>query len=282
VRYQVSLASASAKLERAGIHRDVLDSDVAQAFSVETNRVLLGAEIDAETGYHLLRVESAPDLDSLLTQFGLTLGDALINLRSALDHLFWQLACFHVGGTPEKHWLVQFPIDDCRDTFRKRPVKNYIDPGHWAIIESHQPYHGLDGRPDSWSGTYAHQLALLRNLTNDDKHKITTPMLAISNRITLRRIEGLVWSGFDQLLAGQFPIQSHVEFLNLGEPAVVGAVVGRTRPTGRGAKPKLHNIGEVTPQIALPGRGAAIPALDRITERVALILNEFANLFPAA
>lgn len=280
--YQVSFASARAKFERAEMHRNALDHNIRQVFAEKANRISVSAEIDPESGYHVFRIESVPELDPIIMQLGLGVGDVIHNLRGALDHLFWQLACFHTNGSPPDPRLVQFPMDDDPGWFPKRPVRADLDPAHWDIIETHQPYHGQDGRPDSWVGPHIHPLALLRNLSNDDKHKVTPPVLAIPSGLDFFGTRGIEFRPFIDIDSFEgFEVETVFSHLNVGEVVALGLPVGRALLTGPGAKPKIDDAGQVIPSVALAEGRSVVPTIDRLARRVDLILGEFEPLFPA-
>ena len=107
--YQPDFRSVRAKIERAKEHRDILEREIQDAFEVESNRVGLRVEFDPESGYHVFRARTFPPED-LLVRFGLILGDALQNLRAALDHLVWQLSLHKRNGrSPRNPTTVDFP-----------------------------------------------------------------------------------------------------------------------------------------------------------------------------
>ena len=106
------------------------------------------------------------------------LGDAIHNLRSALDHLLWQLVVLDSGkdGTTE----TQFPIEssgsrywsigkDGLDSLRDRRLRG-LSKEHKAMIDTCQPYRirGQAGVPT----TAIDPLATLQDLSNHDKHRL--------------------------------------------------------------------------------------------------------------
>ncbi len=115
-------------------------------------------------------------------------GDYVHNLRSALDHLAWQLV--KVSGAKPGPWT-SFPTYGDKDDFirdvqqraKKRgpgPLEG-IDPHGpiWALIESYQPYNNTKLPPwlptdmperDSWKPRLTH-LGILNALNNIDKHR---------------------------------------------------------------------------------------------------------------
>ena len=177
--YQPDFRSVRAKIERAKEHRDILEREIQDAFEVESNRVGLRVEFDPESGYHVFRARTFPPED-LLVRFGLILGDALQNLRAALDHLVWQLSLHERNGrSPRNPTTVQFPIKsapipDVRpEDFMggKKQALWDVLPRHRAIIEDHQPYKRWHGFPLLYS------FLRLQKLTNDDKHRLVNPVL---------------------------------------------------------------------------------------------------------
>ncbi len=176
--YQPDFTSSWAKLDRGKEHLDTLNSEIGDAFAVESNRVGLSVEFDRESGYHIFRATTFPP-DDLLLRFGLIIGDIVHNLRGALDHLVWELSLFGSGGQmPSNPDIIQFPIRDNPLPSNPAPqdfLKTYrlylVKPRHRAIIERHQPYHPWHG-----SGRIEHPFIHLRNLSNDDKHREVKPV----------------------------------------------------------------------------------------------------------
>jgi hypothetical protein len=169
------------KIKRAEEHREELESEVAAW--LEAHPIPFRAKYDPQTGSHIARITSVPQPIPTL-RWGVIIGDVLHNLRSALDHLAWELA--HWGGrTPPDPGGVKFPIADSLVTFGSgaatRATKQ-MDPVHVAKIESLQPYHPENVGPDRWTGAYIHPLAFVRDLSNADKHRLPTPILAVSKR----------------------------------------------------------------------------------------------------
>jgi len=280
--YQVSFNGCWVKVNRAKQHRDDLERYIRETFSDKDNRPTLGAKFDAESGDHIIYINHVPDLGPFSDNVAARVGDVVHNLRSALDHLAFQLARGE-SLTPEQQRKVQFPIFDCEKDFRRKCYLGDIAPEHRKIIEKLQPYHGLAGRPDSWSGPYIHQLALLRDLDNMDKHRILTPTLAVpwsseffspAEDDNLRMI---IYQGLRQ----------HVESLMSGQPPHLGGdrleagtVVLRATMPRRILKQEVNMAGYVTPMIHLPEGRPLIPTLDRLSDFVMVdIIRRFEALF---
>ena len=177
---QASLSSCWAKIERAREHREVLEAYIATTFAVEGNRPRQGLKFDAESGHHILYVNAMPELGSFLERVAIMVGDVIHNLRCALDHLVFQLAILNTEGHVQRPWVVQFVIEDSPEDFAKVKWRlAEVSDDNRNMIEHFQPYRGRSGRPDRWSGPYVHQLALLKHLSNTDKHRFLSPVLAL-------------------------------------------------------------------------------------------------------
>jgi hypothetical protein len=94
-------------------------------------------------------------------KFAILVGECVYNLRSALDYLIYELACFDsktiVNGT-------QFPIEVSKKGFdrRKNDYLRGISDKHVAMIKQLQPFCEC-----TWTKT-------LRDISNPDKHRHLT------------------------------------------------------------------------------------------------------------
>lgn len=105
--------------------------------------------------------------EALPSHWPLLLGEILHEIRSSLDNLVWFLAESHSGPAPwpvVSPWRrVQFPVeqDPRRFETRTRAWRGLIDATDWAVLESLQPYGGVD----------PHHLIQIVELSNADKHR---------------------------------------------------------------------------------------------------------------
>jgi hypothetical protein len=78
-------------------------------------------------GDYIFSVAAIPEEWRL--EVGVIIGDVAHNLRSALDHLFWQLHCHYIG-VPKPRWdtrKVQFPIEDrSKELWTWKPRNRYL------------------------------------------------------------------------------------------------------------------------------------------------------------
>jgi len=98
-----TLQGCDAKVRRARAHLDALYKEIGGFIESEPHEIV--SEFDSETITRTvhLRVLKEPDE----TTWALLLGDFVHNLRSALDHLIWQLVLLS-DAKPGEH--NQFPI----------------------------------------------------------------------------------------------------------------------------------------------------------------------------
>jgi hypothetical protein len=159
-----SLDGPMAKVKRADVHY----SNVVGAWRdiCETSPQAYSIEIGDNGRKHSHRATVFPVVDP---EWGLVLGDAVHNLRSALDHLAWQLVLANGGSPVDGPGGTQFPI-------RKPPASTVtiaggVDPDALRLIDDIQPYRGGDDGKN---------LALINDLDIMDKHHfvIVTAMVA--------------------------------------------------------------------------------------------------------
>ncbi len=276
----MSFGSCWAKINRAKQHRDALERQIQETFAVRSNRPQLEVRFEPETREHVIYVNTIPNHGSFFDDVALTIGDIVHNLRSALDHLVYKLALQHRGGTltPKEERDLQFPIADTAETFRKECNRRLqsIASTRRALIEQFQPYRGLDGRPDGWSGPYIHQLRLLQKLSNTDKHRMLNPVVAFPTRADIAgNIASLI---LEARLQGFFG--GHRVTETEAEPMNLGAVVVRAHVPDRRLENEVQNAGYITPSLTFSERRALLPTLDRLTDFVSNIVRRFETTAP--
>lgn len=158
-----------AKVDRA--HEHLIAFDKIRRVFLDSDPYRVDVQLDAEKRRHVYRLE-VRELPPI--SLGILLGDFAHNLRSALDHLAWQLALL---GPTAPDPLTDFPIyvsgsygGYMRFKGRKRLAGNLpvaIRDDVMSEIDSLQPYRGGDS---------VALLALLYWLSNTDKHKIVLPL----------------------------------------------------------------------------------------------------------
>lgn len=175
---QPSLASAQAKLARAERHLSELAAAERRFWEESGNDY--GATVTTEPGpdgrpwaYQRLHEPPQPP-----TRLALIAGDAVHNIRSALDHLVFALVLANPDHPDPPTRQNEFPIwerepknSDRRATFGRK-LRGIADEPHRWIVDL-QPF----SRPGSKE---AQHLLDVDRLDNIDKHRFIPPLIAVS------------------------------------------------------------------------------------------------------
>jgi hypothetical protein len=162
-----------AKIVRAHEHIDSLNAEAAlwlQEMERNDDTISTRYEIDTETGWCEAFIANIPQAPPF--RFGLIVGDVVHNLRSALDHLAWELANLNRPERGEDR-VTKFPIASTPGEFKKRHVQlsmEHIHPDHREMIEEEQPY-----QPNGEENP-SHPLIWIADLSNRDKHQGIHPV----------------------------------------------------------------------------------------------------------
>ncbi|SRR5579875_267206 len=171
-----ALAGVELKLSRAKAHLVELQNALAEALDGDCKFV---GEFDRQRKCYVLKVSHVPTVDP---EWSILLGEIFYQLRSALDHLAWQLV-EHDGGTPNKQ--TKFPIlESLRDKNGKRMrlrqlMPQVTDSTILTILNECQPYYWSDTEGHGITGIERHPLRLLKLLSNIDKHRLLLVVVCV-------------------------------------------------------------------------------------------------------
>ena len=177
--------------------------------------------------------------------FPAVIGDAVHNLRSALDHLVWSLVLVN-GETPDER--TQFPINYSLDSLEKaipRTLKGVSDKAISAIKQL-QPYKGGYGKPGN------EILWALFDLDRIDKHRSIVLVGTVHTQTQLRFCVGnplqknFQWIGPPIIAANQ----------TLSGPVKDGQTIAEITQSGL-LPPEVNLHGSVTFSIRF-GEGSAV------------------------
>ena len=166
-----NLEAVDAKVERARIELRLLKADIMD-FCEERARLIVREECeDRERWVYRGGNPKAP------IQWSIRAGEFAYNLRSALDHLVWELVISHGqcagkhkgGECPGTH--NEFPIHDCPDPKRFERRLCGVSPTAMAYIEDVQPYRRSRKCYPPDFDRICRGLAMLRDICNRDKHQ---------------------------------------------------------------------------------------------------------------
>jgi hypothetical protein len=161
------LAGARAKIERAREHIRNLDREKTAFLDSDAYKVTPEFYVEKDTtAYFLDECIVMPEIMSLL------IGDAVHNLRTALDYLAYSLIREATGAFPEGH--VYFPICKNFEVYKSESSRKTkgMPQALKKRIDAFKPYNGGDDR--LWS---LHQLDIA------DKHRLLTTTITVINTI---------------------------------------------------------------------------------------------------
>jgi hypothetical protein len=177
-------SSCRAKLDWADEHLATLYRETDAWGDQNPLTIKRGSNSDGSEHVFTVHFREPPDV----WRWALTLGDALHNLRGALDHVIYALAIAQTKKSPpEGETKLAFPIANKPELFEKQRHRiASLNPQTQAAIERLQPYHRL--KPDKWFAP----LWYLSELNNIDKHRLPhlTGMAVNPNDIAVGADEG--------------------------------------------------------------------------------------------
>ena len=174
------------KRQRAWDEINSLKADI-RAF-VESDPYEPRIKFDGKTHWLTVSVHTKKGPDSM---WGVRIGEIVHNLRSALDHVVWQLFIKANKRTPRLPSKLQFPIVETKAGFDARAVPiqlNGIAQNAIALIRSEQPFPVSEGGTGEGPKSPLWHLA---ELSNADKHRTLhvtgTTLTSYSVNLTLTR-----------------------------------------------------------------------------------------------
>jgi hypothetical protein len=282
----LSLESTWAKVERAKEHRDALEVYVCETFAVESNRPRLGAKFDPDSGENVLFVNYVPDLTVVFERVSLLLGDAVHCLRSALDHLVYQLSWREQGVRFNPRGTMFF-IDDDADTIDGRGARwlSQVSADDRKVLRAYQG----DQRIDDDLALYPdlNPMIVLRDLDDADKHRrLNTMMFPISSFSPDSEVARFIaMTGSIHLTKGFSTERAMFEDIPVELDAVVARLKTSTDASGsmvmwldntmRPLETEEEFAGYVLPEIALAEGWPVVGALDKIAALVVNVIREF-------
>lgn len=173
-------------------------------------------------------------------RWGILVGDVVHNLRSALDHLAWQLVLAN-GGEPT--WRTQFPIYSDEAAYLRAQGGQAQIAGmrdeDIELIEKLQPFRQPEGHEKP------HHLAVLRELSNVDKHRVVHTTLV-------------------QTAGSQFRVYGLEDISGIGHikpqfgPLVDGAKLVRIGVVADGSEPRLSVDAQLQLNVAFADEGSLV------------------------
>jgi hypothetical protein len=161
---EVDLAGPMMKLDRAEVHIDALEAEAEAFLALEPRAFDVRFEHEEGPDGSRSYIGRAVIRRTPPASWGLIVGDAIQNIRAALEYLVFQM-------TPTGDELPTFPICTTRKQFKNVAGSlRDLATDHRTLIKNVQPYHDED--PDQ------NPLAVLRELSNRDAHRLLVTIVA--------------------------------------------------------------------------------------------------------
>ena len=190
--------SSRAKIARAEAHRASLVPEVSafvagKPFDVRSVHNIAAAKGPIRFVYSITRIDPVP------TGWALVAGDAIQNLRAALDHAMWSVVLakkgrkFAEANAPK----IQFPVVELATKFpRKSLIELGVPDKIVDIVEAAQPYSRLANAPRD------DLMWCLRTLSNYDKHRLLHVVSMIPEEVVVRPTPDLPGGRIEMLAEG--------------------------------------------------------------------------------
>jgi hypothetical protein len=246
-----------AKIDRAGELITTVHGEIAVYH--ESDPYTFREETLSDPPRMVLYVES---LREPPLRLGVLMGDFVHNLRSALDHLVWQLA---LTNAAEPSTRLQFPIyvkspKDWASIAADR-LKD-VPPAAVEIIERLQPYH-------MENPTHA-ATAVIQALSNEDKHRVILETISAPVEPDM--------SSFDA--QGNMDIAEDLEVeVPWGVPLGVGDVAATIYYTPIGPHPRLHLTGTLPVEVGFGSIGFRASMMPGLAGEVVRHIRRFDRFF---
>lgn len=194
--------SASLKIQRATKHIDELNELLRK-----TRPFALVVKTNTQTGERLVTTKKR---ETVVRELAIICGDAVHNLRCALDHAYWEIISPHCTTDKERR-LVQFPFTSKASELYKTlhdALASRGGTGFYSVMRKLRT-HGEEGGNE--------MLFLVRESDNLDKHRLLVP--AINNtKVALDRLfDAVPDMPHIRQSNGRLPMQAKQIFLEFGD-----------------------------------------------------------------
>lgn len=249
------LDSTFLKFRRAKEHFKVADEIIKGLRNRNIYRFATEIVGKGNTREYLVRFKQT---EPLPTDLHLAIGDCCNNLRSALDHLLWQL---HVLQKPSFSRNVKFPIWDNERLFESNALRDIsgLSDAQWVTIESLQPYR-----------TGNNALSILRDVNDSDKHRLIQ-IIGIQGQFERIRI------AFNQSKSMVIvpPIKPIIKKIPTGTEIKDNAIIARVPLKGvsQGTQMQVHSFLDI--DLAFTGGKLVEPCL--VTRSLIMMVGEVSH-----
>ena len=265
----VDLSGCQSKLAHAREHIDVLATEIGQACGPDPYSIPLLRQYEPSANavvYRIGTIVQVPD------RWALMVGDAIHDMRGALDHLMYQLAIVALGRTPteRENRNIQFPEIRRLKDFSGRGFLTHVRPADINVLRPFQPYKRL-------KKGQIHPLPKLIRLSNIDKHRKLHLMVVIPRQASFtNRTDAFRDCVPDPTAPGPrgqpTAIVYHTPPRRSPKP---GDEVLRVQVRATGPNPDVDFAAQIFGDIGIGRLGPAIPMLRAMADYVGAVLAAF-------
>ena len=250
----LDLASCRAKLSRAKVHIETLEREI-RIWS-QSNPYSISKKTNEDFTRHSCVISILKQADRVA--WSLIAGDAIHNLRSALDHLVYAIAVHQTNRDPPPgERILEFPICDTAKWFTKARTKlTMLSASVVDEIERFQPYNRTHKRLPPLLG-------MLRDFDDRDKHRLLRVVMDQPRSVEWKNLDtSILKSGESiefvsstaevvdgtEIAAAVYPRSSYDTDYKI-ETFIVIAVKHRASPSGHTTSEVADVLGELVPEI---------------------------------
>lgn len=271
----LDLRGPRAKLRRAQEHVGTLRSKITLAGHPDPTVISLRRQFEPDCNAVVYRIDRVIQIGD---DWGLIVGDAIHNMRSALDHLAWALAVRHYKGVPPNDVKIikdiQFPVFSDGKHWPTHRYLKHMGAADVDLLEQFQPFKLSSvqrfvmrlERP----GVIPHALEALVAMSNSDKHRVIQLlyMLPLAGQLTNATFTDCrpAFRDSDSFSATVTPP---------GQPPRVGDEVFRVAIVPIGPNPDVDLGAHIHAYVAVGEHWDVLEALDAFAAAVELVLGAF-------
>ncbi len=266
--YTLNLSSAWAKLKRGKTHIDSLKIEIEKVYA-NGSPITLRREYEPKNRAIVIRIESVVDIPD---HWSLVVGDAVHNIRCALDHLAWQLALRHFDGIEPTNRAViksiHFPVVIEESKWRDSVHNQWMDGADANKLKRFQPF---NLGPQSRAKGVRHPFEIFcgfDGIDNIDKHR-SIHLTYIAPRLKSFASESVYT--FHEC----YPVDGSVEIGMSGFPTNPGDEVARVSVVPSGPDPDVDFETCLAGYVAMGERWDVIKALDAFADGTEQVLRLF-------
>ena len=276
--HALDLSGPWAKVERSKVHIDDLRRRIAEAYP-NGELFTYRQQYEAEKGAIVVYIESTPKIPQ---EWSLIVGDAVHNLRGALDHLAWQLACRKLRGKEpvDRNVIrfIHFPVCMTEGEWGAYTRRKLIRRVDLAKLKKLQPFK-MPAKVTARSGPHLLDFfAGFNGINNVDKHR------KIELISTLTHTAGWTdnWKYVQCTPVADktgHPGAGHIKF-TLGDENLtpkVGDEVYRVTVIAEGPDPQMDFKPSLSSYVAIREGFDVMRSLDMFAQKVSDIIGAFAE-----